>query len=589
MGTLTVWAPEARSMAAVIADARLPMDSGEGGWWRIEDPRLDGEVDYAFSVDGGEPLPDPRSPRQPEGVHGFSRRVEHGAFPWTDDGWSPPPWPGAVLYELHVGTFSPEGTFEGAIGKLDALRELGVTHLQLMPVNGFPGVHGWGYDGVDLYAPHEPYGGPEGLKRLVDAAHRRGLAVLLDVVYNHLGPSGNYLERFGPYFTDRYHTPWGKAVNLDGPESDEVRRFFCDNALMWLRDYRLDGLRLDAVHAILDTSAVHILEQLAAETGALARELGRPKVLIAESNLNDPRVVRPRERGGYGIDAQWSDDLHHALHVALTGERTGYYCDFGGLADVAKALTSAFVYDGRYSGFRRRRHGRPAGGLSGERFLGYLQTHDQVGNRARGERIGHLAGSARQMAAAAVVLLAPFVPMIFQGEEWGATAPFPYFTDHEDPALARAVREGRRREFAAFGWKPEEVPDPQDPATFGDARLDWEERERGEHAAVLAWYRGLLALRARVPALRDGRMAAARVAVDPEANWLRMERGPVTVAAAFGPGSVRVPLDPGRPRTVLLASREGIAVDGTAVALPGPGAVVLGRDGDRGPGPARPV
>ena len=476
-----------------------------------------------------------------------------------------------------MGTFSPEGTFDGVTARLDHLVDLGITHLELMPVNGFSGTRGWGYDGVNLFAPHEAYGGPDGLKRLVDACHARGLAVLLDVVYNHLGPEGNYLGRFGPYFTDRYRTPWGDAVNLDGSDSDEVRRFFCDNALMWLRDYHLDGLRIDAVHAIVDTSAVHILEQLAAEVDALERETGRSRVLIAESNLNDPRIVRPREHGGYGIDAQWSDDLHHALHVALTGERSGYYEDFEGLGDVAKALTDAYVYDGRYSAFRRRRHGRPATGLSGNRFLGYLQTHDQVGNRARGERIGHLVSPGRVRAAAAVVLCAPFVPMLFQGEEWGATAPFQYFTDHRDPALAEAVRDGRRREFAAFGWAPEEVPDPQDPATFERSRLDWAEPDREPHRSTLAWYRDLLRIRRAHPALTDGDRGAVRVEFDAGAGWIRMERGPVTICANLSEAPARIPVAPDRPRAVLLASDEGISVEGNTMLLPGGSAAVLGR------------
>ncbi len=573
--TLRVWAPRADSVKLVLGERRLDMARAGDGWWASGVAAPPG-TDYAFSLDGGEPLPDPRSPRQPHGVHGPSRTVDHAAFPWTDGGFTAEPLAGASVYELHVGTFSPEGTFDGVAARLDHLLDLGITHLELMPVNGFPGARGWGYDGVNLFAPHEAYGGPDGLKRLVDAGHARGLAVLLDVVYNHLGPEGNYLGRFGPYFTDRYRTPWGEAVNLDGADSDEVRRFFCDNALLWLRDYHLDGLRIDAVHAIVDTSAVHILEEMAEEVDELGRESGRPRVLIAESNLNDPRIVRPREHGGYGIDAQWSDDLHHALHVALTGERSGYYEDFEGLGDVAKALTDAYVYDGRYSVFRRRRHGRPATGLSGHRFLGFLQTHDQVGNRARGERIGHLASPGKVRAAAALVLCAPFVPMLFQGEEWGASAPFQYFTDHRDPALAEAVREGRRREFAAFGWAPEEVPDPQDPATFERSRLDWGEPDREPHRSMLAWYRDLLRLRRAHPALTDGNRDQVRVAFDDGAGWIRMERGAVTVCANFSEAPARVPLSPHRPRAVLLGHGPGIAVGAEAVDLSGESVVVLG-------------
>ena len=383
------------------------------------------------------------------------------------------------IYELHVGTFSPEGTFDGAAARLDHLVDLGVDVVELLPVAQFPGRHGWGYDGVDLYAPHDPYGGPDGLKRLVDACHARGLAVVIDVVYNHLGPAGNYLAEFGPYFTDRYTTPWGTAVNLDGPDSDPVRDFVVGNALMWVRDYHADGLRLDAIHAIVDTSAVHILEELRAQVEALAAELGRQVFLIAESDLNDPKIVHRPELGGYGIDAQWSDDFHHALHAVLTGERTGYYADFGSLDHLAKSLRQAYVYDGGYSPHRRRRHGRSPAGLPPTRFLGYLQNHDQVGNRATGERSSMLLSTGLLKVAAAIVLLGPFVPMLFQGEEWAASTPFLYFTDHDDPELGEAVSEGRRREFAAFGWSPEQVPDPQAPETFEASVLRWDERAAG--------------------------------------------------------------------------------------------------------------
>jgi maltooligosyltrehalose trehalohydrolase len=460
-----LWAPKATTVEIALANRRIPMMPCAGGWWIVDVPAAGPETEYSFILDNSPPLPDPRSACQPQGVHGPSRVIDHQAFAWTDERWQPGPLSSAMLYELHIGTFTPAGTFEAAIEHLDHLVELGITHVELMPVAEFSGIRGWGYDGVDLYAPHHGYGGPEGLKRLVNAAHSKGLAVLLDVVYNHLGPAGNYLERFGSYFTNRHHTPWGQAVNLDGLGSDKVRRFFCDNALMWLRDYHMDGLRLDAVHALIDTSAVHFLEQLAAEVHTLEAQLGRHLVLIAESDLNDPRVVRPSEIGGYGLAAQWSDDFHHALHTVLTGERAGYYGDFGTLADLAQALTNAFVYDGRYSRFRDRRHGRPATGLSGHRFFSYLQNHDQIGNRAKGERSSHLISPGRLKIAAGLVLTSPFVPLLFQGEEWGASTPFQYFTDHEDPKLGRAVSEGRRSEFSAFAWSAEEVPDPQDPAT----------------------------------------------------------------------------------------------------------------------------
>ncbi|MCA1709617.1 MAG: malto-oligosyltrehalose trehalohydrolase, partial [Actinobacteria bacterium] len=400
MTQLRVWAPHARQVEAVGQRERVPFESTGDGWFS-------GTIsfrDYRFSLDGGDPRPDPRSRWQPEGVHGPSRVVDHRCFEWTDQGWPGAHLPDAVIYELHVGTFTPEGTFDAVIGKLDHLVSLGVTAIELMPVNEFPGRRGWGYDGVDLYAPHSAYGGPESLKRLVDACHARGLAIIQDVVYNHLGPAGNYLREFGPYFTNRYSTPWGDAVNLDDRGSFEVRNFFIDNALGWLRNYHFDGLRLDAVHAIYDQSAIHFLEELSEKVDALESRLGRSLWLIAENDLNDPRIVRDRAAGGYGIDAQWSDDLHHSLHALLTKDATGYYADFGTIAHLAKALRQAFVYDGCFSQFRQRIHGRPPHGLAGHRFLGYLQTHDQVGNRAGGERSSQLMSHELLKVGAALVL-----------------------------------------------------------------------------------------------------------------------------------------------------------------------------------------
>ena len=576
---LQVWAPAASRVEAEVDGRRVPLQRALRGWWRAEDPRAAPGLDYGFRLDGDDALlPDPRSPWQPHGVHGPSRLVDHSAFPWTDRAWQPPPLGSAVIYELHVGTFTPGGTFDSAIERLDHLRSLGATHVELMPVNQFPGARGWGYDGVGLFAPQNTYGGPDGLKRLVDACHARGLAVILDVVYNHLGPSGNYLGRFGPYFSDRHRTPWGPAVNLDGPGSDQVRRFFCDNALSWLRDYHVDGLRLDAVHAFVDTSARHFLEQLADEVDDLEARRGRHYALIGESDLNDPRVVGERAAGGYGLDAQWSDDLHHALHTTLTGEREGYYADFAGLGDLARALRDAFVYDGRYAPSRDRTHGRSAVGLPTRRFLAYAQNHDQVGNRARGERSRHLLNVGRLKVAAALVLTSPYIPMLFQGEEWAASAPFPYFTDHEDGELGEAVRRGRREEFAAFGWAPEDVPDPQDVATFDQARLDWPERERAPHGEVLDWHRRLIALRRETPSLGAvGRVGELDVRCDERAGWLVAARGEVTIAANLGPRQ-RVPLCGGAHGRVLLASEadvrppegEGIELPADSVALLGP-------------------
>jgi maltooligosyltrehalose trehalohydrolase len=559
------------------------MVAGEEGWWWADVSDARPGTDYAFALDGGLPLPDPRSPWQPRGVHGPSRLVDHDAFRWTDAGWQAPPLASALLYELHVGTFTPAGTFEAAIERLDHVRDLGVTHVELMPVVEFPGTRGWGYDGVHLWAPHHGYGGPEGLKRLVDSCHARGLAVVLDVVYNHLGPTGNYLGRFGPYFTDRYRTPWGDAINFDGPGSDEVRRFVCDNARMWFRDYHVDGLRIDAVHAIVDTSAVHILEQMAEEVDALGAELGRHLALIAESNLNDPRVIRSREAGGWGLDAQWADDFHHALHAVLTGEREGYYADFGAIADLAKAIRHAFVYDGRYSGFRRRRHGRaPIGLADGKRFIVCLQNHDQVGNRARGHRMSHLVSVERLKVGTALLLTAPTVPLLFHGEEWAASTPFQYFTDHEAPDLARAVREGRQRELVAFGWKPGDMPDPQAPETFARSRLDWSELAREPHAHVLDWYRQLIRLRRELPGFRDGRLDQTRVRFDEAAKWLAFDRGSVTVACNLGAQSVRVPIG-ARPLRVRVASSARVRLVPGALELPPDSAAVLVTASDRWP------
>jgi maltooligosyltrehalose trehalohydrolase len=575
--TFKVWAPTPQSVEVEVGDERIAMVRlGGEGWWVAEVDWVAAGDDYRFVLDGGpEGLPDPRSPYQPQGVDGPSRVVDHAAFPWTDDGWRGVHLPSAVVYELHVGTFTAEGTFEAVIPRLDHLVELGVDVVELLPVAEFSGDRGWGYDGVDLYAPHHAYGGPDGLKKLVDACHHRGLGVVIDVVYNHLGPAGNYLSRYGPYFTDRYNTPWGDAVNLDGPDSGPVRQFFIDNALMWLRDYHADGLRLDAVHAIVDTSAVHVLEALGLEVERLAAAVGRPLFLIAESDLNDPRVVNARQVGGYGMDAQWSDDFHHALHSALTGEKSGYYADFSGLRDVARALQSVFVYGGAYSPERRRVHGRPVPpGTPGWRFLGYLQNHDQVGNRAVGERSSHLMSVGRAKVGAALVLLSPFVPMLFQGEEWAASTPFQYFTDHADPALGRAVSEGRRREFGSFGWAPEDVPDPQDPATFERSVLRWDEVGLAPHAEVLDWHRSLIALRRSTPSLTDGCLDAVQVRADDTAGWLVMQRGAMTVACNIGTVPVTLPV----AGSLALASEPGVSLEAGSLVLP-PDSVAVVRGG----------
>jgi maltooligosyltrehalose trehalohydrolase len=570
MHEFTVWAPRPGRVDLVLDGRRIPMTCSGDGWWTVA---ADG-CDYGFSLDGGPLRPDPRSAFQPEGVHGLSRLVDHASFGWSDADWRGLALPGCVLYEIHIGTFSAAGTFDGAIEHLDHLVELGVDAIELMPVAEFSGAHGWGYDGVDLFAPHHAYGGPEGLKRLVDAAHDRGIAVVLDVVYNHLGPAGNYLPEFGPYSSARHQTNWGDGINLDGPGSGEVRRFVLDNARSWLRDYHCDGLRLDAVHAIADDSAVHILEQLAAEVEVLAAQQRRPLFLIAESDLNDPRFVRGRDAGGYGLDAAWADEWHHALHAVLTGERGGYYGEFGSLAQLAKALRQAWVFDGCYSPHRRRVHGRSPAGLAGSQFVVATQNHDQVGNRAAGDRSSALMSQGRLRIAAALLLTAPFVPLLFQGEEWGATRPFQYFTDHSDRELGRAVSVGRRAEFAAFGW--EHVPDPQDPDAFTQSRLDWKEPANG----LLAWYRRLISLRRQLPELTDPRLDRVRTEFDEAAGWLVMRRGQVAVACNLGQEDWTFPAD----AELLAASDAAIARVPDGVVLP-PDSVAILTEPARDAGP----
>src|SRR3569833_1065034 len=455
MQRFEVWAPLAKSLSVQTNDRAIPMNGPDGqGWWRIKFVVVGLGSVFGFLIDGDpKPYPDPRSQWQPNGVHALSRVYDQCAYEWSDRLFQQTPQASAIIYELHVGTFTPEGTLDSAIGGRDHLVSLGITHVELMPLNAYSGNHGWGYDGVDLFAVHEPYGGPDALKRVVDAAHQRGLAVLLDVVYNHFGPVGNYTGKYGPYLTDSHKTPWGSAVNLEEAGSHQVRRFFCDNAIMWMRDYHMDGLRLDAVHAFVDRSAVHLLEQLSAETETLAAMIARRKVLIVESDLNDPQFVMPRFGGGLGMDAQWNDDFHHALFTVLVKEDLGgYYNDFNSLEYLAKSLKETFVYDGMYSKYRDRHHGRPVGNLSQHRFVGFIQNHDQVGNRAVGDRLSETVGLDRAKVAAALVLLGPFTPLLFMGEEWAASTPFQYFADHEDRELARLVSEGRLEEFARMGW-----------------------------------------------------------------------------------------------------------------------------------------
>ena len=572
MSRVEVWAPAAAQVEVEVEGVRFPMEPCGRGRLAADIPGLGHGARYGFRLDGGALLPDPRSGWQPEGVHAASAWVDHGRFKWRSEGFRPGELRDQVFYELHPGTFGDEPTFDGVIARLPHLLALGVTAVSLMPVAEFAGDRGWGYDGVDLFAPHHAYGGPDGLKRLVDACHAQGLAIVLDVVYNHLGAEGNYLDRFGPYFTDAYRTPWGSAFNFDGPHSDEVRRFAIDNALMWLRDYRFDGLRLDAVHAIFDRNALNVVEELTLAVRELESDLGRRAWVIAESAANDPRLVTEPGRGGYGLDSQWSDDFHHALHAALTGERSAYYQDFGNLADLAKALRQAYVIDGVYSSHRRRHYGRTPPPGPGERFFAYLQNHDQVGNRAQGDRTSHLLSPGLLKCGAALVLGAPFVPMLFMGEEWAASTPFQFFSDHRDAGIARATTEGRVREFAAFGWDPASVPDPQAVATYERSRLRWAELESEPHASVLAWHRRLIELRRRVPGLHDGRRDLVDVAFSEDERWLVLTRAGVQIAVNLASRERSVPAS----GAVLAASEEGVRASGEGLlVLPPESAVVL--------------
>lgn len=574
MAKFDVWAPGHENVDLLLDNGarRLPMEKGERGWRSLEVAGVGPGTRYQFSIEGGPPRPDPRSPWQPDGPDGPSAVVDHRAFNWSDQAWRGTPLSQAVIYEAHLGTFSAEGTFDGVIAHLAHLVNLGVNAIELLPVAEAGGQRGWGYDGVDLWAPHHAYGGPDGLRRLVDACHRQKIAVVLDVVYNHLGPAGNYLSEFGPYFTDQYRTPWGSAVNVDGPGSYGVRDFVISNALMWLRDYHVDGLRLDAVHAIFDESALHIMEELSTAVDDLASQMGRQLWLIAECDRNDPRLTRRREQHGYGISAAWDDDFHHALHTVLTGEKGGYYADFGSIGQLAKVFTDAYVYDGAFSELRQRAHGRPAPDLPGWSFVVALQNHDQVGNRAFGERTSHLLGPDELKVGAALLLLSPFVPLLFQGEEWGASTFFQYFTDHQDPDLGRAVTEGRRKEHAGQPGEPGQAPDPQELETFARSKLDWSELAREPHRSLFEWHRQLIALRTREPELGSDDRKSVGTNFDEQARWLVVRRGHFSIATNLASTAQPVPLE--GAGQVVLASADGAQVagedgnGGAAIALP---------------------
>ncbi|TXI40394.1 MAG: malto-oligosyltrehalose trehalohydrolase [Mycobacterium sp.] len=571
MTDFAVWAPLPKLVRLDVDGTVHDMTAGDDGWWRAG---VDCAADarYGFLLDDDPAvLPDPRSPRQPDGVHERSQLWDPADARWTDQQWRGRSIEGAVIYELHTGTFTAAGTFDAAIDKLDYLVDLGVDFVELMPVNAFNGTHGWGYDGVLWYAVHEPYGGPDGLVRLIDACHARGLGVLIDVVFNHLGPSGNYLPQFGPYLSSVSNT-WGESLNLAGPDADEVRRYIIDCALRWMRDFHADGLRLDAVHALVDNTAIHILEEMAAETDSLSTELGRPLSLIAESDLNDPRLITPRDHGGYGLTAQWDDDIHHAIHTAVSGERQGYYADFGSMSALATTLRNGYFHAGTYSSFRHRRHGRPLDKslIPATRLMAYTCTHDQVGNRAVGDRPSQNLDHGQLAIKAALALGSPYTAMLFMGEEWASSRPFQFFSSHPEPELARATADGRKAEFADHGWDAAKIPDPQDPETFLRSKLDWAEVSDSGHARMLGFYRDLIALRHSEPAMADPWLTHLTVDYDEEQRWIIMRRGPIAIACNLGTEDVDVPAA-GEP----VLGWGGIAAETDTTRLAGHSVAVL--------------
>lgn len=516
-----LWAPRAKSVEVHLvepSDRVVPLKAAELGYYHAEVSDVAAGARYFYRLDGKKEWPDPASRYQPDGVHGPTE-IPDLEFRWSEGGWLGLPLRDLIIYELHVGTFSQAGTFDGVVPRLEELCDLGINAIELMPVAQFPGGRNWGYDGVYPFAVQNSYGGPQGLKRLVDACHRAGLAVVLDVVYNHLGPEGNYLGNFAPYFTDTYRTPWGPALNFDGPHSDEVRKYFIANALYWQSEFRIDALRLDAVHEIRDFSTVPLLEELAVEVRCREESTNRPFHLIAESSLNNSRFILPRNLGGYGLDAQWSDDFHHSLHVLLTGEQQGYYGDYDGLASLGKAMQEGQTYSGEYSVYRHRRQGSSTRLNRSDQFVVCAQNHDQIGNRVRGDRLTDLVSFESLKLAASVVLLSPYVPLLFMGEEYGETAPFQYFISHSDSGVIEATRKGRRAEFAAFDWKGE-VPDPQDEATFLRAQVDPNLAAGGNHKILRNFYRELISLRKKLPALTEVEKEALEVRAYGEENVL---------------------------------------------------------------------
>ena len=577
-GPFDVWAPLPRRLRLSLAGETVEMVRGADDWWAPAEPVPDsaaGGIDYGYLIDDSDtPRPDPRSRRQPAGVHRRSRTYDPSRYVWNDATWTGRQLAGSVVYELHIGTFTPEGTFDAALEKLGHLREIGVDLVELMPVNAFNGTHNWGYDGVGWFAVHEGYGGPEGYQRFVDGCHAAGLGVIQDVVYNHLGPSGNYLPLFAPYLKSGANT-WGDFLNLDGPGSDEVRRYILDNVRMWLDDYHVDGLRLDAVHALNDAGHQHLLEEMAVEVDALSAHQRRPLTLIAESDLNDTRLVRPREAGGYGLDAQWSDDFHHAVHVALTGETEGYYADFAPLTALAKVCERGFFHDGTWSSFRGRNHGFPVDlrTTPAWRLVVCSQNHDQIGNRARGDRLTEVLDDDQLACAALLTLCGPFTPMLFMGEEWAASTPFQFFTSHPEPELGAATAEGRIAEFERMGWDPAVVPDPQDPETFERSKLDWSEPAGGRHARILDVYRRLAALRREHESLTDPSLASVVCTAEEQTRVFTMRRDELTVVVNFGDAVATVET---AAATLLFETGAGAVLSPGRLTLPPHAGALLG-------------
>ena len=570
MQEFQLWAPVPKQVQIQVDGTLYPMQGPDktGAWKACIEEAHEGS-EYAFLLDDDPtPIPDPRSLSQPKGVHGPSAVYDNRAFAWEDPFWQGPPLTGAVIYELHIGTFTQGGTFDSAIARLQYLFQLGITHIEVMPVAEAAGDRGWGYDGVALYAVTQHYGGPDAFKRFVAACHAHGIAVILDVVYNHFGPVGNYTGKFGPYTTDQHHTPWGVAVNFERSGSDQVRRFFIDNALMWMREFHVDGLRLDAIHEMWDRSAVHFLEQLSAEVDNLSAQLGRRLVLIAESDLNDCKIVRPIEANGYGMDAQWADDFHHALATILftNAGHAGYYDDFGAFESLAKAMKDIFVFEGQYSKYRGHSHGRPIANLSAHHFINFLQNHDQVGNRALGDRIHKTIGLDKTRVGLGLVMTAPMIPMLFMGEEFAASTPFLYFADHDDPEMAKLVAAGRKKEFASFGFDAETIPNPEDLSSFADSKLNWDESCVGEHADMLQWVKTLIHIRRTSKCLNDGDRGHLKVTYDEEHRWLRTDRRLTSIFTNLGDLEAHFPVS--EEHCILACSKPATLANGKVTIPP---------------------